>query len=126
MVIGFKPQFVKPILDGTKIHTMRSDKKERWKPRMQMHMATGVRTRRYWNFNTTPLISTQFIYIGYKYKHFPRIFLLEKKSFYYVKVRRLSPGLLWRNDGFSSPEAFFQWFNKSAIYKLLHWTNYKY
>lgn len=36
MVIPFNPQFVLPILTRTKIHTIREDIHNRWKPGMKM------------------------------------------------------------------------------------------
>jgi DNA modification methylase len=51
MVIGFKPRFVQPILNGTKIHTLREDVLNRWQPGRVMHMAIGVRTTNYYQFN---------------------------------------------------------------------------
>jgi len=50
MVLGFKPQFVPKILDGTKIHTLRKDATQRWKPGRSIQFATGVRTKNYKTF----------------------------------------------------------------------------
>jgi len=36
MILTFKPQFVEPIKAGTKIHTIRTDKKGRWKTGMKI------------------------------------------------------------------------------------------
>ncbi len=63
MIIGFKPQFVDPILNGTKIHTIRLDPYERWKPGMKMHMATGVRTKHYKQFAEKICVGVSFIHI---------------------------------------------------------------
>lgn len=41
MILTFKPQFVEPIKAGTKIHTIREDKKGRWKPGMKIHFWNG-------------------------------------------------------------------------------------
>lgn len=41
MILTFKPQFVEPIKAGTKIHTIREDKKERWKPGMKIQFWNG-------------------------------------------------------------------------------------
>jgi len=41
MIISFKPQFVPKILAGTKIHTLREDKTNRWQAGRKMHMYTG-------------------------------------------------------------------------------------
>lgn len=50
MVLGFKERFEKPIKKGTKIHTIREDKHDRWSPGMLIHFAKGVRTKNYVNF----------------------------------------------------------------------------
>lgn len=65
MVIGFKPQFVEPIIFCNKIHTIREDKHNRWKPGMTMHFATGVRTKNYKCFHIDTLVSIQKIEIKY-------------------------------------------------------------
>ena len=41
MILTFKPQFVEPIKNGTKIHTIREDKKGRWKPGTKIHFWNG-------------------------------------------------------------------------------------
>lgn len=47
MILSFKEQFIPKILDGTKIHTIREDKKNRWEAGKKIHFATGVRTKNY-------------------------------------------------------------------------------
>lgn len=41
MILTFKPQFVEPIKAGTKIHTIREDKKGRWKTGMKIQFWNG-------------------------------------------------------------------------------------
>ncbi len=41
MILTFKPQFVEPIKAGTKIHTIREDKKGRWKPGTKIQFWNG-------------------------------------------------------------------------------------
>lgn len=41
MILTFKPQFVEPIKAGTKVHTIREDKKGRWKAGMSIHFWQG-------------------------------------------------------------------------------------
>jgi len=65
MVLGFEQQFVEPILSGTKIHTIREDKHNRWKPGRSIQMATGVRTKNYNQFNEDECVSVQEIKILY-------------------------------------------------------------
>lgn len=63
MVIGFKEQFVQKILSGEKFHTIRRDKNNRWKKGMIMHMATGMRTKKYKQFAQRVCTGTQRIEI---------------------------------------------------------------
>lgn len=41
MILTFKQQFVEPIKDGDKGHTMRFGQKRKWRPGMQIHMRSG-------------------------------------------------------------------------------------
>lgn len=41
MILSFKKQFLDPIITGSKIHTIRADKPNRWKPGNKIHFATG-------------------------------------------------------------------------------------
>jgi hypothetical protein len=45
MLLGFKPRFVDPILDGTKLHTLRNARKVTPKVGEVLHMYTGLRTK---------------------------------------------------------------------------------
>lgn len=57
MILSFKKQFSEPILKGTKIHTIREDKPNRWKPGNKIHFANGVRTQNYNCFKESVCIS---------------------------------------------------------------------
>lgn len=55
MILSFKPQFIQKILDGTKLHTLRTGKR-RWKVGDTIHFATGVRTKNYQEFKRGTVI----------------------------------------------------------------------
>lgn len=119
MVIGFNKQFVAKIKRGTKIHTIREDKHNRWKVGMTMHMATGVRTKNCKEFARKKCISVQKIRIKYY------------SNYIHVKIgnRVLSDGEVIRlacNDGFAGVKYFKEWFNRDFVGKIVHWTNVKY
>jgi len=45
MILGFKTKFTDKILNGSKIHTIRKDSKNRWKVGNTIHFANGIRTK---------------------------------------------------------------------------------
>lgn len=123
MVIGFNKQFVAPILNGDKVHTLRDDKTERWIAGRSMQMATGVRTKNYNCFKEDTCKSTQEVVLQYK------------KDTLIIKIsgRKLNAFEVYdfvRRDGFKSNADFVLWFfpKGSGIQfkKLIHWTDLKY
>ena len=143
MVLGFEPQFVEPILDGTKIHTIREDKHNRWKPGMKIHFATGVRIKNYHQFKTAVCVSVQEIRINWRdifidgkslnhiipFIHVGYTKLLEGNSLkMYIPNEMISINeyRLATNDGFESIDDFRKWFNKDFTGKIIHWTDFKY
>jgi len=50
MILNFKPAHILPVQAGTKIHSMREDKHNRWKVGMDIQFATGARTKWYKKF----------------------------------------------------------------------------
>jgi hypothetical protein len=140
MVIGFKERFIEKINDGTKIHTIRVDKHDRWKSGMKMHMATGVRTKKYHQFDERICIGVQNISILYQKPYYKKgkcyqdVFIFIDNHFfgeanfvenaiycYDSKIKELSI-----NDGFYDEIEFFKWFNKDFNGKIIHWTNKRY
>lgn len=122
MVIGFKHRFVEPILARLKIHTIRKDNHNRWKEGMKMHMATGVRTKMYSQFNEDTCKSVQKIEI---------IRVSDDLNETIVKVdgRVLSDDEVYqlaRNDGFENLIEFWMWFADGFKGKIIHWTEYRY
>jgi len=131
---GFKP----------KIHTMRAG--NRWKPGDKIHMAYGVRTKEYQQFNKgipelENCISTQRIKLTWIYKnayvetnlplrkikgphgefnYYPAIWVDDKP------LNQSQIELLADNDGFDSIYQFFIWFNKDFTGQIIHFTNFRY
>jgi hypothetical protein len=127
MVIGFKKQFVEPIISGTKIHTVRSDEHDRWRSGVMMHMATGTRTKYYNCFKQTPCTSYQRVYMSYDWML--NISVGSRELFGANEREQFAI-----NDGFVSLEAFEDWWypvlaknpNKEYSGKVIHWTNFRY
>jgi hypothetical protein len=125
MILGFKKQFVPLIKNGSKIHTIREDKKERWKQGNKIHFATGVRTKNYQQFGILECSSTQRINIIYNY---PQNHAFNSVNVFIdgVMVPPQKIEELAQNDGFETVDDFFKWFNTDFDGKIIHWTDLKY
>ena len=130
MVIPFNPQFVEPILSGSKIHTIREDIHNRWKPGKIMHMAKGVRTKNYKQFCESQCTSIQELKIVFNPDYFFNQVFLDEEELEYRQICNLI-----LNDGFTRVVDFYNWFlpkakleNRTYIYKgkIIHWTDFKY
>lgn len=113
---------------GKKIHTIREDKNNRFKPGLNLHLVVfpyqkGKRLQ------FTPIIkciSTQQIIIKYFYNGKTEQFdlptvLIDGKE---IKGKQLLA--LSNNDGFDTVEDFFAYFKTDFTGKIIHWTNFKY
>lgn len=153
MILSFKTHinnkptgFVQKILDNIKIHTIRKSNRYTGK---QLHMATGVRTKHYNQFNKNIPhlqigISDQVIKIlrcdelPHKMRMaddvcqinvnidglvYPTCFKI-KIDTRYINTTEMKQ--LAANDGFNSLNDFFNWFNQDYEGFIIHWTNLKY
>lgn len=127
MLLGFKNQFVNPILEGEKIHTIRDDVHDRWQQGKTIHMCTGLRTKDLNIFNIKPCISVQKIVID---TYHEGICILNYKHI--IRHDWLQPTeieILIRHDGFKRLSDFWEWFrsdSKMTTKKLIHWTHLTY
>lgn len=118
----YKSLFVKP-----KIHTIRTDKKERWKSGNLIHFVINNRTpNRYQFAPVLKCVSTQKIKIYYWYNPKTEKFddpdvYIDDKLLNFPQVEELAI-----NDGFESTKDFFAYFNTGFSGKIIHWTNKKY
>ena len=128
MILGFKPQFKQKILDGTKIHTIREDKTDKWNTGNVIHFATGVRTKQYDCFQIGKCHNIQDIRIIY-YSNETDYPVVRIDGAPYYAYEKKGIELLERlaiNDGFDSFDDFCKWFSKDFDGKIIHWTNFKY
>jgi hypothetical protein len=118
-----------------KIHTIREDKNNRWKPGTMIDFFINVRKKDMYRFAPRiPVLSTQKIEI---------IWLNEIRS---LELSKLAPKrlnyvevivddnvlefeemkILSLNDGFDTIEEFFEYFNENFKGKIIHWTDKRY
>lgn len=139
MILGFKTKvngklthFVQKILACVmaewaeaytpKKHTIRHGK--RWKAGMKLHLATGVRTKDYFQFNENikgleVCKSVQDI----KITHYgdAMFVTVDGKHMPAEKVEQLA-----LNDGFENVNDFVKWFNSDFEGQIIHWTDLRY
>ncbi len=131
---GEQTNFQQKIKDGSKIHTIRRDPHCRWKPGMQIHMATGIRTKNYNCFDDNKQCkSVQSIKINY-YRDGEILRCIEiiiDGDLFYSQSGHGSFGAgnldkLARNDGFDSVDDFLRFFCDDFEGRIIHWFPFKY
>lgn len=133
MVLGFKKQFKEPILAGTKLHSIREDLHDRWRPGLMIQMATGTRSKYYDCFKETPCQSTQRIsmkLMGILDKEPVLVITISARTL--VNAKEYERVAI--NDGFENFEAFEKWWkpvlaklvNFHFSGKIIHWTDLRY
>lgn len=123
MILSFDKRFVDKIILGTKIHTIRKDNKGLWKPGNKINFATGVRTKSYVQFysGTCKHVDSFLIeYIELDQEKYPKVYVNESL------LTSSQVEILARNDGFSSKEEFFDWFDSDFEGRIIHWTKFSY
>jgi len=137
MILGFKEQFKPLILSNSKIHTIREDKNDRWKPGNIIHFATGVRTKNYNQFAKGTCKSIQLIELINHGNHvFCKIIINDSDYIHNDCIdyenNRHDIHLLAKvahNDGLNIHD-FISWFvpNKNDKFKgkIIHWTDFQY
>ena len=123
MILSFKEKFVPLILNGKKIHTIRYDSNNRWKPGRTIHFATGIRTKKYRQFHQSKCTGVQDIELLNAGDEI--IIVID----YVVVVNNDLLNRIANNDGLNK-EDFIKWFIPKQkdvfIGKIIHWTDFKY
>ena len=124
----FQHLYLKP-----KLHSIRSDEKDRWHGGLIVHHLYGNRTSERSNFMTSACIGTQNImiietpqivtdYRGNERKGgWMRSILVDGKILKAPKMYELAI-----NDGFNNLEHFFSWFPTNYVGKIIHFTTLTY
>ncbi|MGB4776132.1 MAG: hypothetical protein WBP45_13215 [Daejeonella sp.] len=131
MVLGFKKRFEAPIKVGTKIHTIREDAKDRWRPGLLIHMATGTRSKYYNCFKETPCISYQRIVMHLDTSNEGDIAIAIGGK---MLIKDEEYERLAINDGFLNFSDFKKWWLPELAQrihnrysgKIIHWTDFRY
>lgn len=107
-----------------KLHTIREDKNERWKPGTKIDFFINCRQKNMFRFAPVlPVVSVQKIEICWTYKYKYRIPHIRIDGHPLLVFEHLK---LAHNDGFDTIEDFYAYFNKDFTGKLIHWTDIKY
>jgi predicted HicB family RNase H-like nuclease len=117
MVLSFKKEFKAKILEGSKIHTIRTNGK-RWSVCRKIHFATGVRTKNYECFKEGFVTDIQYIKILPDTK---QIFISAKNKFFELEKERVLQ--FCKNDGFETEKDFWEFFPVRFDGVLIHWND---
>lgn len=123
--------FIEKIKTGKKPHSFREG--DRWRPGMKIHMATGVRTPNYEQFNkdwkhAQTVVSTQKVEILTTHE-IPGILFYDEKPGEETKARFIyGKGLeiIAKKDGFDTVEDFLKFFHHHWFGQIVHWTDLRY
>ncbi len=120
-----------------KLHTIREDKKDRWKKGNDIHFVINNRTKN--RFQFSPILKVQSVqqieikwFDGYTPNIFPSdCYKKENKHarVYINDIRFMTSETIKNialNDGFDSVDDFFEYFNTNFKGKLIHWTSLTY
>lgn len=133
MILGFKKQFVQKIIDGEKIHTIREDKTRRWRYGMDIHFATGVRTKQYNQFyrsrckkvDEIEILWNRFVKVDFNSPS-PSCIMIDKENYFSVRVNGCELNYdevcsLAKNDGFENVGEFAKWFSSDFKGRIIYW-----
>lgn len=126
-----------------KIHTIRHDESERWKPGMDIHFVINSRTKDRFQFapvvkctsvQTIEISCANHLSINDEYvSYYGEIELYGEKWGYALNVKidgrqvgSIEVETLAKNDGFDSVYDFYKYFDKEFKGRLIHWTNLRY
>jgi hypothetical protein len=140
--VAFSPEHVPPNMNfyvkskcQPKLHTIREDKKDRWKSGTMIDFFINTRTKDMFRFAPRiPVVITQTIEIIYHNesrslelsKLAPKRFnhldvIVDNNVLEFEEVK-----LLAQNDGFDDIYDFFFYFNQDFTGKIIHWTDKRY
>lgn len=125
--LGYDHTFNLDVLSSCepKLHTIREDTKDRWKPGNKIDFFINCRQKDMFRFAPVlPVVSTQKVEIVYD-----KIF--GKNIYPDIRIDniRLHPEkfeTLAQNDGFDTIEDFLAYFNEDFKGKIIHWTDLRY
>lgn len=119
-----------------KRHTIREDKKNRWKVGTKIDFFINARQKNMFRFAPVlPVVSTQKIEIKYSGGEINTVNIViddlcfvanYSKEYNQSRQREERMLQLAQNDGFSTIEDFLAYFNKDYTGKIIHWTDKKY
>ena len=108
----------------SKLHTIRDDKNNRWKPGVMIDYFINCRQPNMFRFAPRiPVVSVQeiaIVWFDFFGKIKPLVYV-DKKPLTVIDVEALA-----QNDGFDTLEEFFEYFNEDYKGKIIHWTDLRY
>ncbi len=138
-------KFDRTVIHTPKLHTIREDKKNRWRVGTKIDFFINVRQPNMFRFAPVlPVVSTQkieFIWKENTENHtclgtkFDRICTIKIDDRFYGDAYLFNGSVVSssytiptfaNNDGFDTPDELFAYFNKNFKGKIIHWTDLRY
>ena len=114
----------------SKLHTIREDKNDRWKPGTKIDFFINCRQKNMFRFAPVlPVVSVQKVEIVYYHNRETLTLDLPQKRGVIVDDKPLMRSEIEQlalNDGFDTIENFFAYFNEDFTGKIIHWTVLRY
>ena len=118
-VYNFKDQFEQPIMDNTKLHTIRAKRKHPDKPGNTLYLYVGLRTKRARKLKEVTCVRIDDIVITQRCRGVPKVRVAG------VWLDRSERELLARKDGFKDFEAMAAFWVGRLPFRgdMIHWRN---
>lgn len=128
MILGFKQtigkkksNFPNKIERGVKIHSMRMDPKKRWRVGMKIQLAYYEAKMKYQLIKEVEVVSIQDVVIKWYEESCAPVVKIDGRTLWIAEIIVLS-----LNDGFDNVKDFYNYFNMSGVFRLIHWTSFAY
>lgn len=118
---GKPTNFKEKIIAGSKIHVLKLDQMEAYKPGMFIVLNHSRRMVPNDVIQETTVVSTQRVEIIYERTGVTPLIFIDKRRLGIIEILCLAA-----NEGFATEKDFFQVYSKSKIFKLIHWTDFSY
>ena len=134
ILYAFDTRLISITTHHSKIHTIREDKKDRWKAGNDIHFIINPRSKT--RFQFAPVLKCKSVQ-KIEILHYGNLIelIIDESTIFNIRKNHQNNKVynydhnvqdLAHNDGFETVQDFFDYFNKDFKGKIIHWTDFKY